>query len=151
MIWLQYIRPRFPSCSIEIVGIDLDETVLARAENALNETSSIREVPQEIRNRFFERENHLFRLSQEVKNMVQFKRLNFMKEALPQGMDLIFCRYLTFTYYTKKRRYDAAKRLWQSIRAGGFLVIGKKEGLGPEELTLFEPWENSEVIFRKKP
>jgi chemotaxis methyl-accepting protein methylase len=64
-------------------------------------------------------------------------------------MDLVLCRYLAFTYYRGQRKYRAAKTLWEAIRPSGALMIGRKDIMGPYERELFDPWPDTEVIFRK--
>jgi chemotaxis methyl-accepting protein methylase len=73
-----------------------------------------------------------------------------MTDPLPAGLDLILCRYLAFTYYHGERRRLAGRRLWQALRPGGALMIGRKEGLGPAG-DLFTPWPEAPGVFRKQP
>jgi chemotaxis protein methyltransferase CheR len=73
-----------------------------------------------------------------------------MNDPLPGEMDLVFARYLPFTYYKGTRRHAAALRLWLALRPSGALMIGCKEDLGLPERELFEPWLDAEGIFRRK-
>lgn len=150
LLWLEYLQPRYADFSMEILGIDIDSASLERARRAVYSGGSLREVPTEIRKRWFRRENNLWHLDDRVVEFVKFEKINFMTDPVPEAFDLILCRYLAFTYYYGKRRHAAARRLWSALRPGGSLMIGRKEGLGSLESEFFEPWPKAEGIFRKK-
>lgn len=148
MVWLESIAPFHPGSAIEIVASDIDETSLERAAAARYDSSSLREVPSGARARFLLRQNGLWTVSDEVKGLVRLERRNVMSDPLPSGMDLILCRYLAFTYYRGERLSAATHRLWEALRPGGTLMVGKKEG-GPES-PLFEKWPGCDGFYRKK-
>lgn len=149
LLWLEYLRPLHPDRSLEILATDIDEVSLERAREALYADGSLREVPAEIRSRWFCRTNGLWRLDERVKRLVRFEKGNLMTDPLPPAMDLVMCRYLPFTYYRGERRSMAAKRLWEALRPGGVLMIGGKEHLGSSAGALFEPWPGTGVFFRR--
>lgn len=135
---------------VEILATDIDEMVLERARAGCYGEGSLREVPDEILARFFHPEGNLMCIEGRVKSLVRFERRNIMEDPLPGKMDLILCRYLAFTYYEGGRRRQAAERLWQVLRPGGALMIGRKEALGPDEADLFKPWPGTGAIFKRR-
>ena len=90
------------------------------------------------------------RLGPQAARLVRFLRHDLMVDPVPQNQDLVLCRYLAFTYYRGERRHRAACRLWEGLRPGGALMIGRKEGLTPRDLELFQPWPGTEGVFRKR-
>jgi len=62
-------------------------------------------------------------------------------------MDLVLCRYLAFTYYRGERLLAATILLWEALRPGGVLMVGKKERLGEPE---FEKWQGCDGFYRRK-
>lgn len=150
LIWLEKLGARYSGRAVEILATDIDLPSLKRARNALYETGSMREVPKELRRRYFHRSGQHWQLVEEAAGLVSFARHNLMSDPLPQGMDLVCCRYLAFTYYRGRRRLLAARRLWQALRPGGALMIARKEDLGPAS-ELFAPWPGVEGVFRKQP
>jgi chemotaxis methyl-accepting protein methylase len=64
-------------------------------------------------------------------------------------MDLVLCRYLAFTYYRGERLLAATRRLWESIRPGGALMVGRKERLPESASALFEPWPDAAGFYRR--
>ncbi|HEY7746684.1 MAG TPA: protein-glutamate O-methyltransferase CheR [Desulfuromonadales bacterium] len=133
---------------VEILATDIDTASLERARTAVYDVSSLREVPAVLRRRYFHRQDHLWRLDAAIAGQVRFAAHNLMTDPLPVGLDLILCRYLAFTYYRGERRLLAARRLWQALRPGGALMIGRKEDLGPSR-ALFTPWPEAAGVFRK--
>jgi chemotaxis methyl-accepting protein methylase len=135
---------------IDILATDIDEKVLARANAGCYEQRTLREVPDEIQDRFFIQSGRQSCVDESLRNMVRFKRHNLMEDPPPGGMDLVLCRYLAFTYYRGQRRRQATERLWEATKPGGALMIGRKEELVPLEEDLFERWRGARVVFRKR-
>lgn len=140
----------FAQRPVVIFATDIDTASLERARAAVYDVSSLREVPAVLRQRHFRRQDHLWRLDAAIAGQVRFAAHNLMTDPLPAGFDLILCRYLAFTYYHGERRLLAGRRLWQALRPGGALMIGRKEGLGPAG-DLFTPWPGAPGVFRKQP
>jgi chemotaxis protein methyltransferase CheR len=149
MIWLESITPSHPGSAIEIIASDIDEASLERAGAARYDSSSLREVSPETLARFFKREKGLLSLAGEVKELVRLERRNVMSGPLPSGMDLVLCRYLAFTYYRGERLLAAAVRLWEALRPGGVLMVGKKERLPGPVSAFFEEWPGCDGFYRK--
>ena len=145
-----YSSAKLRNRKVEILATDIDDKVLARARDGCYQKSSLREAPGEVVEHFFSLDRRGRCLHEDVKALIRFKKHNFMEDQLPLGMDLVLCRYLAFTYYRGERRRQAALRLWEAVKPGGALMTGRKESLGPGEAGLFEPWPETEVIYRKK-
>ena len=130
LVWLHWLQPRFPRHRLQVLATDIDEANLARAARGLYPPSSLREVPESIRETWFRPEpaGHL-RLDPAAAALVSFRRCDLLSDPLPAGFDLVLCRYLAFTYFIGERRQAAAQRLRASLRPRGFLVIGRTENL----------------------
>jgi chemotaxis protein methyltransferase CheR len=137
--------------ALEVTATDIDPSVLARARRRLYSASSLREVPEEVRARWFVRESDdPWLLGAEAAAPVRFRRHDFMTEQAPAEFDLVLCRYLAFTYYRGRRRAEALRRLAAALRPAGALMIGAKESLRPDELEFFEPWQGAEGAYRRR-
>lgn len=150
LIWLEYLQPLYPGCSMEIVATDIDRASLARARHGEYGAGSLREVPAALLARWFARTGEVWWLDEKVKEPVRFETRNLMTDPPPEGMDLVLCRYLAFTYYRGERCLAAARRLWEALRPGGALMIGRKESLPAAALEFFEPWPGCAGFFRRK-
>lgn len=150
LVWLEYLRPVFPSFTIEILATDIDHSSLERAVEGLYSTASLRESPGEIRDKWFKRKNGLWQIDERVNELVRFENRNLLKDPLPSGIDLVLCRYLIFTYYRGERLLKAAKRIYEALRPGGALMTGRRETLNAVCEDFFEPWPGIECVYRKR-
>ncbi len=149
LIWLSAVQPRFPGATVDILGSDIDAASLKRAHVGLYEAGSLRELPRELRRDWFERKGEgCWQLAEAVKQRVRFVRHHLLQDPPPQGMDLVCCRYLAFTYYRGGRLREAAERLATALRPGGALMIARKEDLGDAQ-NWFTPWPDVPGVFRK--
>lgn len=148
IVWKELFEDRFGS--IEILAIDIDEPSLKRAHDAIYDKWSLRELPEQWREKWFIKSGKRFRVSKEITRMVHFEHAHLIHDPLHGPFDLILCRNLFFTYFIKERRFQATRRLWEALKSGGALMIGEKEGLGPKELELFKPWPQVRCVFQKK-
>ncbi|UFS72376.1 hypothetical protein LPW11_09320 [Geomonas sp. RF6] len=147
MIWLDKMSSEG---GIEITASDIDEASLSRAKEGCYEKGSLREVPPEYLDRFFTKQKTRFCVKKDVTSLVRFERRNIMTDPGPTSIDLVFCRYLVFTYYRGERLRAAAQRLSTALRPGGLLMIGKKEELAEEALEYFCPVPGERFLFRKR-
>ena len=150
VVWLENIAPVHPDSTLEIIASDIDQASLERAGAARYHLSSLREVPLDTRMRFFRVERDLWSPNETVKGLVRYEKRNVMSDAPPAAMDLVLCRYLAFTYYRGERLLAATARLWDALRPGGVLMVGKKERLGGPQSEFFEKWQDCDGFYRRK-
>jgi chemotaxis methyl-accepting protein methylase len=149
LLWRDELERKYPGRRIGIFATDIDEPSLQRASEARYEFPSLREIPEEMRQRWFHRDESHFRLDVKVQELVRFEKRNLFDGGPESGMDLVLCRYFVFTYYRGARRRAAVQKLWESTRPGGLLMIGRKEGLTEEDRIFFEPWNEKSGLFRR--
>ncbi len=117
---------------LTIVGTDVNEEALHRAREGLYRRWSFRRTSQDLIQMYFERENGLWRLHDDVRNMVVFQRLNLAEPALPDGadalggFDLVLCRNVLM-YMSPRVRTAVARRLASAVRPGGRLMVAAAE------------------------
>jgi chemotaxis methyl-accepting protein methylase len=150
LLWRESLQPKFPKHRLHLKAVDLDPTCLARAKRAVYPPKTLREVPAQIRSKWFWKENGTYRLDPRIRSQVEFRQLDLLQEPWPSGQDLIFCRYLFFTYFKGKRLNDMLQKIWQALNAFGLLMIGKKEGVGGQENPFFESVSKNGCLYRKK-
>lgn len=149
LVWLEYIQPFHPGLFVDILATDIDEASLERARLGLYRWEALREVPAEIRTRWFSPANALLRLDGKATALVRFGKRNLVTDPPPSGMDLTLCRYVAFTYFKGERLRVSLLRLWESLRPGGVLMVGEKETLPASALEYFEPMPGSQVFYRR--
>jgi chemotaxis methyl-accepting protein methylase len=149
LLWKDKFEKDFPAVRLSILSTDINEKMLRRAEEGRYKKSSLRETPQEVLENFFKKEDGLFVLNPSVKKSVEFKMHNILREEPFPGMDIIFCRNLAFTYFSKESQVRVLKKFGFSLNEKGYLVIGKDETLPLTYPTLFVPVSHAEKIYQK--
>ncbi|MCI0569650.1 MAG: chemotaxis protein CheR [Myxococcaceae bacterium] len=135
---------------LDVLATDIDEASLARAAHGVYSEGNLREVPPELRATAFHRVSEGFQVDPALRAPVRFLHHNLLTDAPPEGMHLVICSYLAFTYFTGARRRAAAERLARSLVPGGALVIGSKEALGEAEADLFVPWPGAPTVHARR-
>lgn len=150
LTWTEYIRPRFPHRKIMLTAVEMDTASLERSRKAEYKEKTLREVPQEIKDKWFAPVKGGYMVKQEIKDMVDFKQLDFLKDVLPGNQDLLLCRNLVFTYFQDGRLRAACKKLEQVLNQDGILMIGQKESLGSEGEEFFRLLAENFCFYEKR-
>jgi len=137
---------------LEMIGTDVDEEILSRAAAGIYPASSLREVPPELRTKYFatSREPPGEILTDRVRRSVTFRRHDLLCDDPPGRFALILCRNAAFTYFSLPQRIVVAGRLAESLEPGGYLVLGRTERLPPEAIEQFEAAFPVERIYRRR-
>lgn len=149
LLWKNFIEKDLPQIHISILATDIDEKMLRRAEEGRYKKSSLREVPQEILGNFFKKEDSFYILDQSIRNSIEFKRHDILHDEPFSGMDIVLCRNLAFTYFSKESQIEILKKISSILGGKGYLVIGKNEFLPLTYPTLFVPIFPIEKIYQK--
>jgi chemotaxis protein methyltransferase CheR len=124
--------------SLRLIATDVDPVSLERAAAGRYPESSLREVPDALRRKYFEREDQWYRVREEVRRSVSFRKMELMQDGSPGRFDLILCRNTAFTYFGPDQRMSVARMFGESLEEGGYLVLGRTETLPEESADLFE-------------
>ncbi len=149
MLWKERFGKKFAHIRLTILATDISESLLKRAGEGRYKKSSLKEVPEQILRRFFKIENGFYIIDRSIRESVEFKRHDIIHEEPFSGIDIIFCRNLAFTCFSKRCQMDMAKKIAASLREKGYLIIGKDESLPPTYPTLFVPIFPTERIYQK--
>ena len=131
MLYLEHLKPRYPDLRIEIVGTDINTAVLDMARKAEYNQYAIRSTPKLYLNKYFDQSDGVYRLRQEVKELVRFEYLNLIdREKMRRMMhfDFIFCANVLI-YFDEKSKIQVVGDLFNSLNRGGYLFIGFSEML----------------------
>ena len=131
------VREAFPAhefWDIRILATDIDTRVLAYAERGEYTLEQAARIPETLLKRYFyqgEEENAgRVQAKQMLKDLIRFRRLNFMDEAWPmRGLfDVIFCRNVII-YFDRATQRRLVERFTQLLVPGGYLCLGHSESL----------------------
>lgn len=133
---------------LDIVATDLDESVLERAGRAVYQSSSLRQLPQALREAAFRPTNGELRLRERYREPVHLRRSDLLQDPPPANCHLVLCRYLVFTYFRGGRLTEALDCLLAAIPPGSALVIGSQEDL-PPAVSQLQPWPDAPSTYRR--
>lgn len=133
---------------ISIVGTDIDRAVLEQAKRARYPEVALSETPPQLRQRWFS-VREPYRLKPVIRSLVEFKRLDILASRPEFDADLILCRNLLI-YLDRKAQEQVFRMFVDVLRQGGFLVLGRVEGLARPVRRKFEVVSARERIYRKR-
>lgn len=116
-----------PLNKIKILATDLDEQVLEKAQMGIYNEKYIKSLPQEFKNKYFTTINEKsLQISPLIRNQVQFKKHDLLKDPYPTDCDIIVCRNVMI-YFTEEAKSDIYVKFHKSIKKGGYLFVGSTE------------------------
>ena len=134
--------------NITILGTDISDKAIAHASyGKYNKFEISRGLPEEKRNRYFNRvEGECWRIKDELRAMVSFKKMNLMQPFVAMGKyDIIFCRNVAI-YFTQDSRKTLYKKIASVLEPDGYLIIGATESL-LNDTTIFVPKRYLRSVF----
>jgi len=111
----------FKDWKVEIVGTDISHRVLQHARKGVYGKSSFRTTSPERVNRFFQQQDGLYRIKDEVRGLVTISHLNLLDEnrmILLGKMDVIFCRNVII-YFDQVAKRMVVESFYRVLREGG--------------------------------
>lgn len=115
-----------PLSQIHVFATDLDENVIQKAKLGLYPERSLAEVPVNIKQKYFEKEGQFYKVKEEVKKTVTFKKHNLLRDSYDSNYDLIVCRNVMI-YFTEEAKNQIYHNFSKALRPGGILFVGSTE------------------------
>ncbi len=132
-ILLRETMSNIDSLDVRILATDISTRMIEKARRAVFVTDALREVPPNLRVKYFDRiagsDPKAYRVSDVIRKMVQFSWLNLIGEWPMKGpFQVIFCRNVMI-YFDRETQQTLINRLWHLLEDGGYLFVGHSEGL----------------------
>ena len=116
-----------PLNMIEIIATDIDKQVLAQAKAGLYTEKSLKGLPKEYIDKYFEKINDkTYAVSDDIKSRVKFQQHNLLKDEYPKDCDLIVCRNVMI-YFTEEAKMEIYKKFNAALKPGAILFVGSTE------------------------
>jgi chemotaxis methyl-accepting protein methylase len=128
-----------------VLGTDIDQLSLERSCGAEYGWGVVREVPPLIRQRWFSEEEGTWTLDRKIRDFVQIRRHDIVREDPPGAFHVVLLRNSILTYNTERVQREVLSKVHGCLLVPGLLVIGRTEKL--PEGTGFE--EVGRCIYRK--
>lgn len=118
--------------SIEIIGTDINETVLDLAREGSYSGYSVRNTPERYLKAHFKPDSDgRYNLSADIKRMVRFSKLNLYDDAkmlFMKSFDLIFCANVLI-YFDIASKTKVVQHFYNNLQPYGYLFVGQSESL----------------------
>lgn len=105
---------------------DLDSEVLEKASLGIYSARSAQSLPSNYRDKYFSLEGNYYRINNNVKKKVNFRRQDLLKDTFTKGFDLILCRNVVI-YFTEESKKVLYRKFSDCLLTGGVIFIGSTE------------------------
>jgi two-component system CheB/CheR fusion protein len=134
---------------VKIYATDVDEEALAQARQAIYAAKAFEDMPDELRDRYFERQLGGFAFRADLRRTVIFGRHDLVRDAPISHLDLLVSRN-TLMYFNSELQGRIVNRFHFALRDTGLLFLGKAEMMRAHG-NLFTPVDLKSRIFGKVP
>ncbi len=115
---------------IQIVATDISQRVLAAARSGVYPAERLAGIPPERLRAFCLRgvddRKGYYRFKKEIRDLINFRRVNLMENCEVGIFPLIFCRNVLL-YFDRATQQQVIARLTDRLEPGGYLFIGHTE------------------------
>ncbi len=138
--------------NIKLLATDISDAAIAQASyGKYNRFEVTRGLSKQRLDRYFCPDGDFWRIKDEIRAMVTFRKMNLMKPFVGLGkFDMILCRNVAI-YFTSEDRKRLFQKIAESLEPDGFLLIGSTESL-TNDILIFQPqrYLNSTFYVLKK-
>ena len=152
-IWLLENWSLVDQYEIEIVGSDIDTSVLEQARRGVYGKRALSRLPPELITKYFTSAGpDTWKILDDLRDSVRFSRVNIVEagETRPNGrFDVIFCRNVLI-YFDDASRRVAAENLYENLADGGYICLGHTESMS-RITPLFDVCRFADAIVYQRP
>ena len=113
---------------VKIYATDVDEEALQQARAGVYGTRALKNLPEALRDRYFEQNGTSYGFRPDLRRRVIFGRHDITRDAPISRLDLLVCRN-TLMYFNVEAQREIMDRFNFALGDGGFLFLGKAEML----------------------
>jgi len=115
---------------VEIVATDISDRCLERARQGLFTQFEVqRGLPVQMLMHYFTQQDDHWRISERLRQMVTFRKLNLMEPAYNLGrFDVVFCRNVLI-YFDGPTKGEVLDRIATTMNPGAFMLMGVAESI----------------------
>jgi chemotaxis protein methyltransferase CheR len=130
-----------PQLRFQVLATDISTAVLGKARKGIFHADAVRPVPAALQRKYFMRSrdpnSQLLRVVPELRELVEFRRLNFMDSdfGLAQKVDIVFCRNVMI-YFDRATQEKIVQKLARQLVPGGYAFVGHSESLHDMDMPL---------------
>lgn len=143
---LVMLLTKFPEFEgVRVLATDIDEGAIIKAKAGIYKENGLKNLSAELKRKFFDRYGDDYRISESIKERVDFGKLNLLEDNFPSKCDLILCRNVLI-YFTEQAKQKIYGKLNGSLSRDGILFVGSTEQIIMPQKFNFTPMK---VFFYK--
>jgi len=129
-IVLKELLPDIKKYNLRLLGTDISDAAISRASyGEFNKFEMERGLPKEKLLKYFEPQGDKWKVKDELRAMVTFRKQNLMEPFVGMGkFDIIFCRNVAI-YFTQEDKARLFHKIVDVLEPDGYLIIGSSESL----------------------
>jgi two-component system CheB/CheR fusion protein len=134
---------------VKIYATDVDDAALLQARQGAYSERDVADVPEALRDRYFERQDQRYVFRKDLRRSVIFGRNDLQQDAPISRIDLLACRN-TLMYFDAATQVRVLTRFHFALADDGYLFLGRAETLLTQS-SLFTPVDLRRRVFSKVP
>ncbi|QLG50543.2 protein-glutamate O-methyltransferase CheR [Natrinema halophilum] len=151
---LAHDDPQIDESNVYILGTDISAPALETARAGVYEESRTVDLDDQLSfldnySQYVDVDGRTYRIDNDVKRNVRFKRHDLINDEPQSGFDLVICRNL-FIYIDNAYKEPMLETIARSLRTNGYLVIGKAETIPPNLQSSFTVREARLRIYQRE-
>ena len=147
LLFADHLGADFPEWSIKVFATDLAGDAIAFARRGLYPENVLNDLPDDYRERFFERVDHGYRVSKHLRQVVIFGQQDISRGVPFPRIDLVTCRNLLIYLKPELQQVVLDLFAYSLQQSHGYLFLGKAETARPTKAT-FELVNKKWKIYR---
>ena len=147
--------PELVDWDIQILATDINKRALRQAREGLYGERSLRMMEEVLKERYFEKVDNYFLLSEQARRMVRFEYLNLQTDPFPaannatRDIDLLLCRNVLI-YFELETIRRIIEKFSQVLRPQGFLFMGHAETMQNVSDQFQRHHQNNAFFYQRK-
>jgi len=136
----------------EIIGIDIDSTVLQKAKRGIFTKRSVQFLPQHILKEYFKPVGMSYEIAPFLKEAIVFKNINVMNKLQMKRLgkfDVIFSRNMLI-YFDDASRREVAMAFFEILKSKGYIFLGHAESMN-RIVSVYKTLKIGNSIVYQKP
>ena len=150
ILW-EGLKHRFDHLPVlEIMATDISPAYVARAKAGVYTRSSLKEVPEGVRSRYFrpQKVRDTFAVTPLLKKGILWKRQHLLSDFPEGSFHLILLRNNLLTYYVEEVKGPVFEKVIARLELAGYLIIGSHEKV-PAPTPALKNLEGHPCIFQR--
>lgn len=136
---------------IELIGIDIDNSVVEKARQGKFSKRSVDFLPTDIKNQYFKQNGLLYEIEDFLKDVIDFQVINVMdkqKMKMLGTFDVIFSRNMLI-YFDDISRREVANTFHSMLNPKGFVFLGHAESMNRISSTFTTKKYGQNIVYQK--